>query len=451
MGWVSMARLRVSQVSAKDLAAVGLPALALIAGAFWLAAQFIKPAPPKRLVLSTGTEEGAYHAFGLRYRDALAREGITVELRPSSGSVENMSRLRDPDGDVDVAFVQSGHDRADEDSGLVGLGSIYYEPVWVFYRGENIVDKLAQLKGKRLAVGAAGSGTRQLAARLLEINEAVGPPTQLVPLGGLNAALALKRGEVDAVFLVGPAEIPAVRILLFEKNVRLMSFVRAPAYTRLLRSISAVSVPQGAIDLVHDVPSRDTLLLAPTAMLVAREDTHPALVDLLMQAMTEVHGQPGVLQALGEFPNTRSPDFPLSKEAQRYYKSGPPFLQRYMPFWAATLVDRIFVMLLPLIAVLLPVMKVAPMLYTWRIRSKIYRWYGELKYLEHEIRQDFDPDRHAGYSKRLDELEAKANTRPIPLAFTDQVYTLRTHIGMVRGILDRLRPPSRGPVTEDNP
>lgn len=443
-----MARLRVSQVSARDLAVVGLPALALIAAAFWLAAQFIKPAPPKRLVLSTGAEEGAYHSFGLRYRDVLAREGITVELRPSSGSVENLNRLRDPGGDVDVAFVQSGSDRGDEESGLVGLGSIYYEPVWVFYRGENIVDRLAQLKGKRLAVGPAGSGTRQLAARLLEINEAGGPPTQLSPLGGLNAALALKRGEVDAAFLVGPAEIPAVRILLFEKNVRLMSFVRAPAYTRLLRSISAISVPQGAIDLVHDVPSRDTQLLAPTAMLVAREETHPALIDLLMQAMSEVHGQPGVLQALAEFPNARSPDFPLSKEAQRYYKSGPPFLQRYMPFWAATLLDRIFVMLLPLIAVLLPVMKVAPMLYTWRIRSKIYRWYGELKYLEHEIHQSFDAGRYDEYRQRLDALETKANTRPIPLAFTDQVYTLRSHIDLVRSVLEKLRPADRAPNTQ---
>ena len=217
-----------------------------------------------------------------------------------------------------------------------------------------------------------------------------------------------------------------------------MSFDRTTAYTKVFPFLSAVTLAQGTIDLVRDIPPRDVMLLAPTANIIAKETLHPALSDLLMQAMAEIHGGAGILHKAGDFPAVRSHDFPPSPEAQRFYKSGPPFLQRYLPFWAATLADRIIVLLVPLLAVLIPVLKFAPSLYSWRIRTRIYRWYGELKFLELELREKFDPSRVAEYRQRLDKLEEVAHTRPIPLAFTDQVYTLRQHIGMVRGILERM-------------
>ena len=435
---MNLPRIRLSHFSLRDLALVGLPLLVLVVAAFWFAYRFVKPAPPDTFVLATGREEGAYHAIGTRYQELLEREGITVVLKSSAGSMENLKNLADEDSEVEVAFVQAGNGDRDDYPGLVALGSVYYEPVWIFYRGARLHDRLRHLSGKRIAIGAVGSGTRRLATQLLLVNQAWGPPTRIVDLSGDVAAEALVRGEIDAVFLVGPADVPTVRRLLLAPDVKLLSFDRTAAYAKVFPFLSAVTLPQGTIELVRNIPPRDVVLLAPTANIVAKETFHPALSDLMMQAMAEIHSGPGVFHKTGEFPAANGHDFPLSKEAQRFFKSGPPFLQRFMPFWAATLVDRIIVMLVPLLAVLIPVLKFAPALYTWRIRSRIYRWYGELKFLELELRGRFDGARIAEYRRRLDKIEEVANTRPIPLAFTNQVYTLRQHIDMVRGILERM-------------
>ena len=435
---MNLPRLRLSLLSMRDLALVGLPLLALVIAAFWIAYHFVKPAPPDTFVLATGREEGGYHAMGQRYQELLEREGITVVLKSSAGSMENLRNLADEDSEVEVAFVQSGNGNADDYPGLVSLGSAYYEPVWIFYRGAKLGDQLRQLSGKRIAIGATGSGTRRLATQLLLVNQAWAPPTKIVDLSGDEAAEALVQGKIDAAFLVGPPDVPYIRSLLLAPEVKLLSFDRTTAYTKVFPFLSAVTLAQGTIDLVRDIPPRDVVLLAPTANIIAKETFHPALGDLMMQAMAKIHSGPGVLHKAGEFPAANGHDFPLSPEAQRFFKSGPPFLQRFMPFWAATLVDRIIVLLVPLLAVLIPVLKFAPSLYTWRIRARIYRWYGELKFLELELRERFDGSRVVEYRRRLDRLEEVAHTRPIPLAFTDQVYTLRQHIDMVRGILERM-------------
>jgi hypothetical protein len=435
---MNMPRLRLSILSMRDLALVGLPLLALVAAAFWIAYHFVKPAPPDTFVLATGREEGGYHAMGLRYKELLEREGITVVLKSSAGSMENLKDLADEDSEVEVAFVQGGNGDADDYPGLESLGSVYYEPIWIFYRGAKLGDQLRQLSGKRIAIGTTGSGTRRLATQLLLVNKAWAPPTKIVDLSGDEAAEALIQGKIDAAFLVGPPDVPYIRSLLLAPGVKLLSFDRTTAYTKVFPFLSAVTLAQGTIDLVRDIPPRDVVLLAPTANIIAKETFHPALGDLMLQAMVKIHSGPGVLRKAGEFPAADGHDFPLSDEAQRFFKSGPPFLQRFMPFWAATLVDRIIVLLVPLLAVLIPVLKFAPSLYTWRIRARIYRWYGELKFLELELREKFDPSRVAEYRQRLDKLEDVAHTRPIPLAFADQVYTLRQHIDMVRGILDRM-------------
>jgi len=405
-------RIRLSQLSLRDLGIVALPLLALVVAAFWVAYRFVKPAPPDSFVVATGRADGAYHAVGTRYAERLARHGIKVVLRPTAGSVENLQHLADSRSDVEVGFVQAGTGDADDYPGLVSLGGIYYESVWIFYRGATLHDRLRGLRGKRIAVGAAGSGTRRLATQLLLVNEAWSPPTKIVDSDGDAAATALLRGELDAVFLVGPPDNPSIRRLLLAPGVKLMSFARTAAYSKVFPFLAPVTLPQGAIDL--------------------------ALIDLLMEAMAQIHGGADVLHKAGDFPSSRSPGFPLSGEAQRFYKSGPPLLQRYMPYWAATFLERIVVMLVPLIAVLLPVMRFAPDLYRWRIRSRIYRWYGELKLLELELKEKFDASRVAEYRKRLDSLDERANMRPMPLAFFDQVYTLRQHVDLVRGTLDRM-------------
>lgn len=433
---------KFSQLSLRDLLLVGLPLLVLIVAAFWAASRFIKPAPPDRVVMSAGGESGAYLRYGMRYRDFLARYGIDLVVRQSSGSMENLERLRDPASDVEIGFIQGGTARIGEDDALSSLGDFYHEPLWVFYRAAlspgRPLERISELKGARVAVGSPGSGTRHLALELLAAHGLDGDNTRFIDRGGLDLVAALAVGEVDAVFAVGPPVSGLVWSLLYADGVSLMSLSHADAYVRRMPHLTHLVLPRGAIDLARDIPARDVNLVAPTATLMVREDIHPALVDLLMQAATEVHGGPGVFQRPGEFPRAGHSDFPLSKEAERYYKSGKPFLQRYLPFWAATLIDRMVVMLLPLIAVLVPLFRFAPSLYGWRVRSRIYRYYGELKFLESAIEESPGAHSREEWMKKLDAIETEVNHLSTPLAFADMYYQLRAHIDLVRANLQRL-------------
>ena len=433
---------RLKLLSWRDIVFVALPSLLLVIAAFWLAAQFIKPAPPDQLIISTGGEGGAYQRFAAKYKDVLERYGITLVEKPSAGSVENLERLRNPEFEVDAAFIQGGTARPGEDDELVSLGDFYHEPLWIFYREAAVHggDKLLDLKGRRVAVGGAGSGTQHLAMELLAANGIDASNTKLIEVGGLGLLERLRKNEVDAVFAVGPTQSSLVWSLLYTPGVRLMSLTHAEAYTRRFPYLARLVLPRGAIDLTQDIPPHDIQMVAPMATLLLREDTHPALVDLLMQAAAEVHGEPGVFQKPGEFPRAGHSEFPLSKEAERYYKSGKPFLQRYLPFWAATLIDRTVVMLVPLLAVLVPLFKFAPQIYGWRVRSRIYRRYGELKFLENEINEE--PARHtrAEWLQKLDAIEQDASNIRTPLTFADMLYTLRGHIDLVRDMILRRTP-----------
>ena len=432
---ISLKRLR--EVSLRDLLTVGLPALLLLIGGFWLAAQFIQPAPPDYLYISSGAPGGSYEVYAERYRQVLARNGVELREQPSAGSMENLKRLLDEEDDTEVALVQSGTANGVNVDTLFSLGYLYYEPLWVFYRGGRELDRLTQLKGSRIAVGAEGSGTRKLALQLLEASGLDAQNTALLPFGGLSAVEALQSRKVDAVFLVGAERSAAVWSLLYAEDVRLMSFAHADAYTRLFPHLARLTLPQGAIDMTRNIPARDVTLVSPMATLVAHESTHPALVQLLLQAAQEVHGEAGIFQRPGEFPRAGQADFPLSPDAERYYRSGKPLLQRYLPFWAANLIDRMVVMLVPIFALLIPIMKFAPALYSWRIRSRIYRRYGELKFLEAEV--EANPERHSReeWLEKLDRIEDDVHHIPTPLAFTDMLYTLRVHLGLVRATVLR--------------
>ncbi len=434
-----MPRLRARLISIRDLLATAWPIVLITAIGFAVAYQFVRPAPPSHLSITTGGESGAYYAFAKRYAEVLARSEIKLEVKPSAGSYENLERLKK--GEVDVAFVQGGvpvPPAGADESPLTSLGSVYYEPVWVFYRGAQTVDKLHQLAGKRIAVGEEGSGIRGLALQLLEANEIPLDGKRLVPIAGLNAAEELQQGRIDAAFIIAAPEAPVVQVLLRSPGVRLMSFSQADAYTRRFPFLTRITLPRGVVDLVRDNPPRATVLLATTANLIVGEGLHPALASLLLQAAGEVHGKSGFFQQAGEFPAYKDHRFELSDDAQRHYQSGPPFLQRYLPFWLAVLVERLFVLLLPLFALLLPLLKVAPTIYTWRVRSKIFRLYGELKFLENEVRHHYAAARHGEFFERLDRIDEEASNRNVPLGFTDLVYTLREHINLVRKQLLRV-------------
>lgn len=436
-----MAKIKAGLVSLRDLFATAWWIILIAGIGFAVAYQFVQPAPPNKIVIATGSEAGAYYQYAGRYATILARNGIQLEVKASAGSLENLERLKKDD--AQVAFVQGGvvepkgdGDGAD-DSGLLSLGSMFYEPVWVFYRSERALDRITDLRGKRIAIGQEGSGVRQLAQQLLAANE-IEPGNHLVPLAGLKAAEELQQGRIDAAFIIAAEKAPVVQVLLRSPGVKVMSFAQADAYQRRFPFLTKLTLPQGVADLVRDFPPQDVTLLAPTANLVVRDDLHPALQTLLLQAASEVHGQWGFFQKAGEFPAYKDALVPLSPEAARYLKSGPPFLQRYLPFWLAVLIDRLIVLLVPVVALLIPLLKVAPALYTWRVRSKIFRCYGELRFLEDDLKHHFEASRLAEYRKRLDALEEEASQLQVPLGFTDLVYTLREHVNLVRTALAKL-------------
>lgn len=425
----------------KDLLLLVLPMLALVLGAFFLAWQFVKPAPPQTIVITTGTVGGAYEYFAERYREKFAQEQIKVELRPSSGAVENLRRLK-TDPEVDIGFIQGGIANEPESEDLNTLGSMYLEPVWVFYQGKEQLDRLDQLRGKTIAVGVQGSGAQLFALQLLDANGFATHDPKLRAIGGLDAVEALKRGEVDAVFVVGAPQAPVVDALLHTDSVQLLNFAQADGYVRHFPHLVKVTLPRGAVDIRQDKPPRDIQLLAATANLVVKADIHPAIVTLLLKHARDIHSPPGLLQAANAFPTPQDHSLPLHPMAQRFFESGPPFLQRYLPFWLAVLIDRLLVLLVPVFAVAIPLAKILPALYNWQMRSRIYRWYGELKYLEEEIDTlppaKRNPDTVAGFLQRLDRIERQAAHRKVPLAFSNELYTLREHIGLVRRRLDRL-------------
>jgi len=421
----------IDRVALKDTLAVVFPTLVVVLVAFWIASRYIRPAPPDTFVMSTGAEGGAYHLFAERYRDILARDGITVELRRSAGAIDNMARLRDPASGVDAAFVQGGISEVQKNAGLLSLGSIYYEPLWIFYRAPIEVKLLNQLKGKRIAVGAEGSGTRALALQLLH---AVGlnDPSTVQPLGGNMAADALIEGKVDAVFMVGAPDAPVVQRLVKSQGVRLLNLENAQAFSRRFPFLTALTLPRGVIDLAQQLPERDVTLLAATANIVVKEEFHPALAFLLLHAATEIHAGSGLLQRHKEFPSARETEFQLSAQAERYFSSGPPLLRRYLPFWLANLIERMVVLLVPLFAVLVPAFKILPALLQWRVKSRVFRWYGEIKYLEEELARGSPPDQAAIMLQRLDEIERGVTKTSVPNSYSDYAYNLRTHLDVVR-------------------
>jgi TRAP transporter TAXI family solute receptor len=429
--------IRVALVSVRDLFATAGPFI-LIAVALLVAAYVVlDPTPPKRVVLATGPELGAYARFGAQYAEELKRFGIQVELRPTLGSLQNRRLLRDPKEKVDIAFVQGGSSDSarlsDEEKenlvDLVSLGTLFYDPVWIFYRGAPMKG-LPELRGRSVNVGARGSGTPGLMSKLLFANGVERDELKRANLDETAAVMALLEGKLDAAVLVSAPESQMVQMLLQTPDIRLYEFAQAESYARRYPFLAPVALPRGVVDLARDVPPHDIALIATTTSLIAREDIHPALVQLFVQAASRIHSGPGWIARAGAFPNAQRGEFEVAKEAARYYQSGPPFLQRYLPFWLANLIDRMWVALFSIIAVLIPLSRLLPPLYEFRIRSRIFRWYRNLRQIEsdHAHGEATGPELLGA----LDKLEARVSAIAVPLSYADELYALRQHIGLVR-------------------
>jgi TRAP-type uncharacterized transport system substrate-binding protein len=440
---VTQLRARLVGIFWRDLATTLGPILLLSLAGIWFAIRFVRPAPPDSITIITGADDSTFSIAADKYRNILARNGITLKILPSQGSLENLKRLNDPSFQVDVGFVQGGVVGGVPVDGLVSLGSVFYEPLAVFYRSARPVYRLSQFSGKRLAIGAEGSGTHALALTLLNAN-GIKPDgrTALLDLSGEDAARALTEHKIDAAFLMGDSATPPVmRKLLLTPGIRLFNFTQADAYERRFRYLTRLELPMGALDLGKNSPAQNLYLIAPTVELVARENLHPAISDLLIEAAREVHGSATLLQHAGEFPAPLEHEFRISNDAGRYYKSGKSFLYRILPFWLASLADRAAVLLVPIIVLLLPGLRVVPSLYRWRVKARIYRWYGALIGIERDALRNSAPERREEMLKRLDDIEQGVNNMKMPLAFADQFYVLREHIRFVR---DRLATSASG-------
>jgi TRAP transporter TAXI family solute receptor len=428
-------------------------AIALVIGLLSLATRTLRPAPPQRFVLATGAPGGAYFAFGERYRALLAREGITLELRPTSGSAENLARLLDDASGVDAAFVQGGiipssnqaADRGADSPGtaqapappaiderLVSLGALYYEPLWIFHRKARPVTRLDQLTGLRLAIGAAGSGTRVVALDLLSQSGVTEANAHLEGLSTIDAADALIEGKVDALFMIAGEDSRVVRRLLTSPGISLASLDQATGTTRRRPYLSTITLPEGVIDFNRDIPPRDVTLLATTANLVVRADLHPALMYLLLDAASTLHRGHSAFNEAGSFPSARHQDVALAPQAERYYQVGKPLLQRYLPFWVAIFVDRIWVFLLPLFAILLPLTSVLPRLIGLPTRLRLQRAYRLLARIEREVLAGPSSETVRQSLAALDALEQQLGSARFPADQLKEAYALRLSIDLVR-------------------
>ncbi|WP_242344138.1 TAXI family TRAP transporter solute-binding subunit [Anaeromyxobacter terrae] len=437
-------RARFLRVSWRDLLVTVLPAALLLAAATWAVLHFVRPAAPSTITISTGPDGSSFQRAAERYAQAFARNGVTLKVRPSNGSLENLRRLADPKSDVDVGFVQVGVNLPDpapeeERRELVSLGTISRQPLYILVHGSAPPDRLSALAGKRLVIGPEGSGTRVLALRLLKANGVEpGGATTLLDLDDDLVGDALEQGYVDAAFLMGDSASPRViRSIIERPGVHVLQLSQVEAYLRKFQDLDRLVIPMGAYDLAKNQPATDLELVASSVELVARADLHPAISDLLLETMREVHSRPYLLQRAGEFPAPREHELPLSADARRYYQSGKRWLYSMLPFWAASLADRFLVVLVPLVLLLIPVFRLVPQVYTWRVRLRVYRIYGALLELERDV-LGHAAEHQAGLLDRLDAIERQADTLKLPVAFADQFYVLREHIGFVRRRLTSL-------------
>ncbi|CAD6546137.1 TAXI family TRAP transporter solute-binding subunit [Paraburkholderia sabiae] len=424
----------------RDLALTSLPFVVLFAVVIWLVVWLVDPAPPRTITISAGPQDSSFMQIAEEYKKILARNGVTLKVLVSDGSVQNLDRLLDPKQKVDIALVQGGVAGGRDTTSLMSLGSVTYVPLVVFYRGSGVT-QLSDLDGKRIAIGREGSGTRLLSLKLLEANGiGQGGETTLLPLDGLDAAKALVSNQVDAALLSGDS---ATRVLMLRllgiPGVSVLNFDEAAAYARVFPYLDELELPPGVLDLRRRIPPETIHLISPTAELVARASLHPAISDLLIEAAQEVHGMAGLLQKAGQFPNPVVREYRISEDAMRYYKSGKSFLYRTLPFWLATVVDRLLVLLLPIAVLLFPALRLIPALFTWRVRSRIYRYYGSLIAIERDAMRDSSADERARLLAELDRIEASLDMLRMPLAYADGFYVLREHVRFVRERLQGTR------------
>ncbi|WP_321931064.1 TAXI family TRAP transporter solute-binding subunit [Paraburkholderia guartelaensis] len=415
----------------RSLLIVGV--IILLAAFGWVVAIVAAPAFQRTIVMTSGADNGIYRGFADRYAPILKRAGIKLDIRSSSGAVENYERLRDPNSAYEVGFIQSGTTSPKETDGLQTIAAVSYEPIWVFYRGETTVDQLSQLRGKKISTGVPGSGLLNVAQVLLNYSGITSQNSTLLQMDAPAAYQALERGQIDAAFFIGRPDADMQKTLL-NSDLKLMSFAQADALVQKFPALSKIVLPRASTSVADDLPRADVTLLAATALLVSKDTLHPALAYLLLDAAHDVHGGEDYFTPLGTFPNLKTEEFPISDESVRYFKSGQPFLYRYLPFWLASVIERRLLILVPFAALLIGLLQALPRLLEARMKKRLVVWYREIKSLEDEVWSNSDPTRSqiAQWSEEIENIDANASRIRIPYRYFQDVYALKQAIGVVR-------------------
>jgi TRAP transporter TAXI family solute receptor len=413
----------------------GAPVVIIVLGLI-VAFMFMAPPPPKRITLAGGAKGGAYAATAEAYAQALRAVDIEVEVLETAGSVENLSRVKARTADVGIVQTGVAGDAGQE--GVNSLGAVFYEPLWVFHRRDVQVEELQDLARLKVAVGPEGSGVRALAGLLL--TEAGLKPEDFtsVPLAGQAAATALQAGEIDVALVVSGPTAGWIADLMRDPQIVLTSMRAAPALARRHPYLDEVMLYRGVIDPADILPRDDVMLIAPVAQIIARDDLHPAVQSLLVETAFATHGGGSLLADPGRFPTPDLTDIAISSEAKRYYSNGPSFLRRIFPFSVANFLDRAWILAIPLITLMIPLVRAAPPLYRWRIRRKIYVWYNVLRELEASGRAAKTADERMEVRAKLADLQAETGNVEVPVSYTDDLYRLRAHIRFVAELIDKL-------------
>lgn len=406
---------------------LGFAAVCFVIAYFW------QPAPPRTLTMATGPESGAAYRTGERYREALAKRGIDLQLIKTSGSLENRAKLLNDESGVAAAFVQTGSATWEDAPWLSTIAGVYPEPLWIFYRAPAPLTQASELAGKNISIGNRGSGTRRVATEVFAAYGIDVEKSGALDLPSADAAEALRSGDIDAMVIITGEESPLVQSLLREPQIRLLGFPQSMALSRRFPQLAPVALSPGIIDLAKNLPPREVPLLAALSQLMVRNDLHPALTRVLAEAAKEIHSGSGWFHKQGEYPTQRGTDVPINADAARFYAAGTPFLQRHLPFWLSVWVERALIVLVPLLAVGIPAARLLPVLYNWRMRERIYRWYAEVRRYDRDVLDvPLTREQSDEMLEKLSDIEKRADRVRIPLAFARELYDLKVHIEFVR-------------------
>ena len=409
---------------------VSIPIIMLIIASFYFTSKFIQPSPNKEITIATGSINGEYYQTALKYKEILEKQKLKVNNLTSNGSIENVQLLNEKK--ADIAFVQNGIEILENENNLQAIASVYYEPLWIFYKHESYsMDYIIQLISKKISIGTQGSGTKDLSLKLLKNNGIDENNTQILNHTNQEAKDLLLNGEIDAMFIISSADSKIVKELLENPSIRLFSFKRAKAYSRKYIFLESNPLYEGTIDLYKNLPFEDVNLLMTTANLIVRDDFSDELIRLILKEIKPLHNKKGLFEIENQFPNIDNLSLEINEDANRYFTYGDTWLEKLFPYWIASNIDRLKILLIPLITLMIPLSKGFFPLYRWSIRSKIYKWYKQIQTID-LASFDAKEDELKTLSKTITQLrhEIKAETK-VPLSYMGEYYDLIMHLELV--------------------